>query len=90
MFALEDKFRKVGIDPDLIAAALDADEPSIDALCLHLLELLIARDKLPKDGPKHIEKRRNAISDTIPRLSACCRADNARRFGSSHFEAEEV
>jgi hypothetical protein len=25
---------------------------------------------------------------TAPRLSACCRADNARRFGSSHFEAE--
>jgi hypothetical protein len=65
LFALEDKFRKVGIDPDLIAAALDADEPSIDALCLHLLELLMARDKLPKDGPKHIEKRRNAISDTM-------------------------
>jgi hypothetical protein len=65
LFALEDKFRKVGIDPHLIAAALDAYEPSIDALCLHLLELLMARDKLPKDGPKHIERRRNAISDTM-------------------------
>jgi hypothetical protein len=64
LFALEDNFKKVGIDPNLIGAALDADEPSIDALCLHLLELLIARSRLPKDGPKHIEKRRNAISDS--------------------------
>jgi hypothetical protein len=65
LFAFEDKYRAFGIDPALIAAALDADEPSIDALCLHLLELLIARGRLPKDGPKHIEKRRNAISDSI-------------------------
>jgi hypothetical protein len=65
LFAFEDKYRAFGIDPDLIAAALDANEPSIDALCLHLLELLIVREKLPKDGPKHIEKRRNAISDSI-------------------------
>jgi hypothetical protein len=64
LFALEHNLKKVGIDPNLIAAALDADEPSIDALCLHLLELLIARGKLPRDGPKHIEKRRNAISDS--------------------------
>ena len=62
LFALESEFRKQGIDPELVAAALDADEPSIDALCLHLLECLIARGNLPKDGPGHIEKRRNAIT----------------------------
>jgi hypothetical protein len=65
LFALEDKLKKFGVDPALVATALDADEPSIDALSLHLLELLTDREKLPKDGPKRIEERRNAISDTI-------------------------
>jgi hypothetical protein len=63
VFALEEEFKRQGVDPHLVAAALDSDEPSIDALSLRLLELLVARDKLPKDGPGHIEARRNAISD---------------------------
>jgi hypothetical protein len=64
LFALESELKRQGVDPDLVAAALDADEPSIDTLCLHLLELLIARSKLPKTGPGHIAMRRSAISDT--------------------------
>jgi hypothetical protein len=64
LFDLESKLKRQGVDPDLVAAALDADEPSIDTLCLHLLELLIARNKLPKTGPGHIAMRRSAISDT--------------------------
>src|SRR5439155_15560608 len=63
LFALEDDFKRQGIDAELVAGALDSDEPSIDALSLQLLECLAARDKLPNDGPGHIEKRRNAISD---------------------------
>jgi hypothetical protein len=63
LFALEEEFKRHGIEPQLIASVLDADEGAIDALCLQLLELLVARDKLPKDGPGHIEERRNAISD---------------------------
>jgi hypothetical protein len=63
LFALESRFREQGINPDLVAAALDGDEPSIDALCLHLLECLITRGNLPRDGPGYIKKRRNAISD---------------------------
>jgi hypothetical protein len=65
LFALEQRFREHGIDPNLIAGTLDADEPSIDALSLRLMECLIARSKLPKDGPGHIAKRREAISDTL-------------------------
>jgi hypothetical protein len=64
LFALERKFRGQGIDPALIAGALDANKASIDALSLCLLERLIARGKLPKQGPQHIEERRNAISGT--------------------------
>jgi len=63
LFALQNDFAKQGVDPDLIAGALDADEPSIDRLCLCLLELLVVRDKIPKRGPGSIEARRKAISD---------------------------
>jgi hypothetical protein len=63
LLALEGELKRQGVDPDLVAAALDADETSIDALCLHLLELLIARSKLPKTGPGQIAMRRSAISD---------------------------
>jgi hypothetical protein len=63
LFTLQKDFESRGIDPHLIAAALDADEPGVDALCLRLLELLAARDNLPKSGPGQIEKRRSAISD---------------------------
>jgi hypothetical protein len=64
LFALEKEFASQGIDPMLIAGVLDAKEPGIDALCLRLLELLVSKDKLPKEGPGFIEKRRKAISDT--------------------------
>jgi hypothetical protein len=63
--ALEEEFERRGVDPHLIAAALKGNDPSIDELCLHLMELLVARDKLPKEGPGHIERRRNAISDAM-------------------------
>jgi hypothetical protein len=63
LFKLEKEFARQGIDPRLVAGSLDADESSIDALCLCLLELLVARGKLPKSGAGYIEKRRNAISD---------------------------
>lgn len=63
LFALEADFRDQGINPDLIAGALDGDEPSVDALCLRLLKLLTERDELPKNVPGYINRRRNAVSD---------------------------
>jgi hypothetical protein len=62
-FELEEKFAGHGIDPMLLLGASVADEPDIDALCLQVLELLVMRGKLPKEGPGFIEKRRKAISD---------------------------
>lgn len=62
---LEKDFKKHGIDPSLFDGILDSFEPDIDELSLRLMELLVARDKLPKGGPGHIEKRRDAISDTL-------------------------
>lgn len=63
LFALEADFKDQGINPDLIAGALDGDEPSVDSLCLRLLELLSEREGLPKKGPGSIDRRRKAISD---------------------------
>ena len=63
LFAFEEEFKKNGIDPQLVVRMLDADEPSIDELSLCLMERLIAKDNLPKDGPGYLESRRNAISE---------------------------
>jgi hypothetical protein len=52
LFILERKFLEQGIDPALVAGAMDAVEPSIDALSLRLLQLLVQREKLPNGGPK--------------------------------------
>ena len=65
LFTLEPQLRKHGIDPLLVAGAQDACVPDMDELSLRLMECLVAREKLPKSGPRHIEMRRNAISDAL-------------------------
>jgi hypothetical protein len=60
-FELEEKFAGQDIDPMLFVGALTAYKPDIDALCLKLLELLVTRGKLPKEGPG--EKGRKATSN---------------------------
>jgi hypothetical protein len=63
LFTLQADFESQGIDPKLIAGALDGVETSVDALCLRLLELLLERERLPTRGPGSIDRRRKAISD---------------------------
>ena len=63
LLALEEEFASQGIDPKLIAGVLDGNEPGADELCLRLLELIASKDKLPKEGPGFIAKRRQAISE---------------------------
>jgi hypothetical protein len=65
VFTFEDDLKRLQISPDAVAGALDCDEPWVDALCLRLLTLLVERDALPKTGPGHIDRRRNAISDSF-------------------------
>ena len=62
---LKDLFEEQGIELHLIAEAMDGTGPSIDALSLRLMQLLTEREKLPKSGPGHIEKRRGAVTDTM-------------------------
>jgi hypothetical protein len=63
LFSLDRTFKTQGIDTNLISAAMDGDEPSVDRLCLHLLELLATKRSLPKTGPQHIARRRMAVSE---------------------------
>src|SRR5262245_28667373 len=64
-FALGPELEKHGISTDSFLGSLIANEPSLDELSLQLMERLVARDKLPKSGPGYIEKRRQAISDSL-------------------------
>ena len=63
LFAIAQKFRQHGIDPELVASAMDGFEPGIDELCLKLMELIVARRKIT--GPRQLEQRRAAISDAM-------------------------
>lgn len=65
LFALEDEFRQQGIDPELVEACWQSDEPSIDALCLHLIKKLVERDQISNKESGHLQKRRSAISDPL-------------------------
>jgi len=65
LFSFEEELKKSGIDPELVAGTLDAHEPSIDELSLCLMERLIAKNKLPTDGPGYLERRRSAISEAM-------------------------
>jgi len=53
LFALEDKCRQHGIDPALVAGAMDGFEPKIDKLCLILMERIVAREKINGVGAHH-------------------------------------
>jgi hypothetical protein len=62
--AFDDELKRLGLDWRLIYSALDgADEPAVDALCLRLMDMLVKRDALPKNGQGHIDQRRSAIND---------------------------
>jgi hypothetical protein len=65
LFSIEPDLKKHGIDPDLVADAFEAYEPAIDLLTLQLMECLVARNNLPKSGPRHIDKRKEAIDDPL-------------------------
>jgi hypothetical protein len=57
---LEGELNKHEVLAQLVVGSLNAYE-----LSLRLMECLVARDNLPNEGPGHITRRRNAISDTL-------------------------
>lgn len=65
LFDAQAKLRQFGIEPDLVASALDADRAAISELSLQLLELIIERQKATKAGGTHLVSRDLAISDDL-------------------------
>src|SRR5262249_52217034 len=62
---MTNEFRKQGINRDLVDGVVMAEEPAIDTLCLGLMERMVRREKISKNKPGHIQKRRAAISDAV-------------------------
>ncbi len=65
LFQLDSELQKLAIDTKLVAGVLDAYEPDVDELSLRLMECIVAREKIPKSGQGHIDRRRGAISDAL-------------------------
>jgi hypothetical protein len=63
LFAIQKKCKQYGIDPGLVAGAMDGHEPAIDELCLLLIDRIVAREKI--SGPGALQRRRAAISDAM-------------------------
>jgi hypothetical protein len=64
-FAIEAELRSFRIDPWLVNGALDGDERQMDELTLRLMEALIEREKIERNGGSHLQSRRIAISDSL-------------------------
>lgn len=65
LFANEALVRDQGIDPQIIAGALDASHDAISTLSLTLLKMLSNREKLHQSGIAHITSRGEGISDAF-------------------------
>jgi hypothetical protein len=63
LFGNEEALRQFGINPHMVAGALDADPNDLSELSLRLLELNIERKKLEKAGKTHLVSRGLAIGD---------------------------
>jgi hypothetical protein len=62
---IEMELRQFGIEPWLVSDAMNGDDRMIDELALRLMEALIERGKIEKEGTAHIQSRGIAISDAL-------------------------
>lgn len=65
LFYLEPELRRYGIDPELVASALDANEQAISELSLHIMEKMIEARKSASGGKTHLVSRGLAIPDKL-------------------------
>jgi len=63
LFAIEKKCEQYGVDPGLVADAMDGSERHIDTLCLVLMDRLVTRGKIAGAGA--LQRKRAAISDAM-------------------------
>jgi hypothetical protein len=62
---IEAELRRYGIDPLMVCSALEGDEREIEKLSVRLMECLIERDQIEKEGHTHVQGRQIAISDSL-------------------------
>jgi hypothetical protein len=65
VFAQQKQLRAAGLDPEVVAAALDDDERAQGQLSFQLLEKLLERKGLEKSGHSHVVSRKKGISDSL-------------------------
>ena len=65
VFYLDEELKQFGIEPQLVATALDADQTAINELSLKLLEQLAARKTAERQGETHLASRGVVISDAL-------------------------
>lgn len=75
LFYMEGELRKFGIDPSLVAGAMDADQSSISELSLQLMEKMIEARGLAKAGETHLVRRGLAIPDKLIDWIITCSLD---------------
>lgn len=77
-----DELKLSGIKSSLLLNVMDADEAAISELSLQLLEKLIERKKLQKNGETHLVGRDAAISDALIDYLIKCMLDAMEWTGS--------
>lgn len=75
LFYMEAELRKFGIDPNLMAGALDADQASINELSLQLMEKTIEARRLAQAGETQLIRRGLAIPDKLINWIITCSLD---------------
>jgi len=65
LFALEPELTHHGIDPALVAGALDANPKCVDDLCLLLLESMSDRRQRESRGETALQARKEVIPDSL-------------------------
>jgi hypothetical protein len=75
LFYMENELRKFGIDPALVAGAMDADNAAIGELSLQLMEKLIETRQLERAGETHLVRRGIAIPDKLVDWIIACSLD---------------
>jgi len=63
--SIETELRQFGIDPWLVSDALEGAADKIDELALQLMEQLVERERLEKNGKSHLQSRKLVISDGL-------------------------
>jgi hypothetical protein len=76
LFANEKSLREIGIDPQWVASALDANPEAISKVSLRLLEKIIERRHTKNKGETHVVSRGKGISDSMVNYLAAMMLDS--------------